>query len=122
MKYKSCGIALALALAVGFILTASSFSIAKGQEQDKAKPAPPAQETQDVTISGKVTGSEKNMVIVTDDMKAEHKVAVTSETKVTKGGKEATAADLKANAKVTVQARKASDGSWTALTIDIVGE
>jgi hypothetical protein len=69
-----------------------------------------------------VTGSEDNVLTVTDEQKAEHKLTVTSETKVTKGGQEASAADLKPNSKVAVQARKGSDGAWTAVSIDILSE
>jgi len=44
---------------------------------------------------------------------------VTSETKVTKSGKDATLADVKANDAVGVEATKGEDGTWTALKISV---
>ena len=140
MKHTSCGMAVSLALAVGAVLAAGSWSSVRAQEQnkektnqeqskpkeqpkDKAKEDAPSTETaEEVTISGQVTGGEDNVLTVTDEQKTEHKLTVTGETKVTKGGKEAAAADLKPNIMVTVQAKKGSDGAWTAVSIDIVGE
>ena len=139
MKHKSCGVAVSLALAAGTtVLAAGPWSSGAAQEQnqdktkqeqsrpkeqptDKAKEDAP-QTAEEVTVSGRVTGSENNVLTVTDERKAEHKLTVTSETKVTKGGQEASAADLKPNSKVTVQARKGSDGAWTAVSIDILSE
>ena len=138
MKYQSCGMAVALAL--GAVLAAGPWSSVVAQEQNKEKPkqeqprpeeqptdkakgdAPSSQGAEEVTVNGQVTGGENNVLTVTDEQKVEHKLTVTGETKVTKGGKEASAADVKMNSKVTVQAKKGSDGVWTALSIDIMGE
>ena len=139
MKLKSCGMAVSLSLALGAVLAAGPWSSgAQEQTKEKSKPeqskpkdqpadkakgdTPPAEGAEEVTLSGQVTGGENNVLTVTDEQKTEHKLTVTGETKVTKGGKEASAADLKMNSKVTVQARKGSDGAWTAVSIDIIGE
>ena len=140
MKYKSCGMAASLALAVGAVLAAGPWSSVAAQEQTKEKPkqeqskpkdqpadkakgdAPSAEQAEEVTLSGQVTGGENNVLTVTDEQKAEHKLTVTGETKVTKGGKEASASDLKPNSKVTVLAKKGGDGTWTAVSIDILSE
>lgn len=134
MKHKSCGVAASLALALGAVLAAGSWSSVVAQEQDKEKPkqeqptdkAKGGEQSphgaEEVTVSGRVTGGENDVLTVTDEQQAEHKLTVTGETKVTKGGQEASAADLKPNSKVTVQARKGSDGAWTAVSIDILSE
>jgi hypothetical protein len=134
MKHKSCGLAVSIAITLGSVLAAGSWSSAVAQEQDKEKPRQEQptdkakgdeqspQGAEEVTLSGRVTGGENDVLTVTDEKQAEHKLTVTGETKVTKGGKEASAADLKMNSKVTVQARKGSDGAWTAVSIDIVSE
>ena len=140
MKRKSCGMAVSLALAVGAVLAAGTWSSVAAQEQTKEKPkqeqskpkdqpadkakgdTPASEEVEEVTVSGQVTGSENNVVTVTDEQKVEHKLTVTGETKVTKGGQEASASDLKPNSKVTVQAKKGSDGGWTAVSINIVSD
>ena len=130
MKHKSCGVGVSLAL--GSVLAAGSWCsvVAQGQVKEKPKQEQPTdkakedapQTAEEVTVSGQVTGSENNVLTVTDEQKAEHTLTVTGETKVTKGGKEASAADLKMNSKVTVQAKKGSDGAWTAVSIDILSE
>ena len=140
MKHTSCGMAVSLALAVGAVLAAGAWSSVAAQEQTKEKPkqeqskpkdqpadkakgdTPSSETAEQVTLSGEVTGGENNVLTVTDEQKVEHKLTVTGETKVTKGGKEASATDLKPNSKVTVQARKGGDGAWTAVSIDIVSE
>ena len=135
MKLNTCGKAIALALTVGAALVSAPWSSGFAQEpnnsgsaqqekpKDKAKTGTAAaQQAETVTITGMVTGGDKNVLTVTDDKNAEHKVAVTSDTKVMKAGKAATAADLKPNDKVTVQAKTGSDGALTAMVIDIGGE
>jgi hypothetical protein len=129
MKFNSCGKAIALALTVGAALASAPWSSSFAQDpntttqQEKSKPkaGAAAQQADNVTINGMVTGGDKNILTVTDDKNAEHKVAVTSDTKVSKAGKAATAADLKPNDKVMVVAKPAADGSLTAVTIDISG-
>ena len=134
MKQKSCGVAVAIAIALVAVLAAGSWSSAVAQEQEKEKPkqeqptdkakkdTPSPEGAEEVTVSGKVTGSENNVLTVTDEQKAEHKLTVTGETKVTKGGQEASVSDLKPNSKVTVLAKKGGDGGWTAVSINIVSD
>jgi hypothetical protein len=133
MKFNTCGKAIALALTIGSSIALAPVSYGFVQEpnkdtaqQQKPKDRPigeqTAQPADTVTIIGMVTGGDKNILTVTDDKKAEFKVTVTSDTKVSKAGKAATAADLKPNDKVTVQAKSGTDGALTAMTIDIGGE
>ena len=131
MKFNSCGKAIALALTVGAALASAPWSSSFAQDpntttqQEKSKPKPgagAAQQAESVTINGMVTGGEKNVLTVTDDKNAEHKVTVTSDTKVSKAGKAATAADLKPNDKVMVVAKPGADGNLTAVSIEIGGE
>jgi hypothetical protein len=133
MKFNTCGKAIALALTFGTSLALAPSSYGFAQEpnkdtaqqekpKDKSKAGAAAQQANTVTITGMVTGGDKNVLTVTDDKNAEFKVTVTSDTKVSKAGKAATAADLKPNDKVTVQAKSGTDGALTAMTIDIGGE
>lgn len=89
-------------------------------------PAPPAKEakkkehkTDTTTISGTVATVTDSTVTIVDSQKAEHTVAVTSDTKVTKAGKDATLADVKANDVVAIEAKKGDDNTWTALKISV---
>jgi hypothetical protein len=133
MKFNTCGKAIALALTVGASIVSAPLSYGFAQEpnkdtaqQEKPKDKPnagaAAQQANTVTITGMVTGGEKNVLTVTDNKNVQFKVTVTSDTKVSKAGKAATPADLKPNDKVTVQAKSGTDGTLTAMTIDIGGE
>ena len=99
-------------LCLGLLLSGSVMA-----SQDPAAPAKDSQKTS--TINGKVSAVTDAALTIVDSAKAEHTVAVTSETKVTKSGKDATLADVKANDAVTVEARKGEDGTWTALKISV---
>ena len=99
-------------LCLGLLLSGSVMA-----NQDPAAPAKDSQKTS--TINGKVSAVTDAALTIVDSAKAEHTVAVTSETKVTKSGKDATLADVKANDAVTVEARKGEDGTWTALKISV---
>jgi hypothetical protein len=57
-------------------------------------------------------------ITIVDSQKAEHTITVNTETKVTKAGKDAALADVKANDVVTVEAKKAGD-TWTATKIAV---
>jgi hypothetical protein len=97
----------------------------KAGPQSKAAPQEPAQpkaQADPVTISGQLTAQKDNVLIVKDDQNNEHKVAVTAETKVVKGGKDAAVTDLKPNDKVMVIATKGSDGTLTATSIEASAE
>ena len=105
-------------LCLGLLLSGSVMA-----NQDPAAPAKDSQKKaekqQTSTINGTVSAVTDAAVTIVDSAKAEHTVAVTSETKVTKSGKDATLADVKANDAVTVEATKGEDGTWTALKIAV---
>lgn len=86
----------------------------------------PAQETKKkehkadtTTINGTVATVTDSAVTIVDGEKAEHTVAVNSETKVMKAGKDATLADVKANDVVAIEAKKGDGNTWTALKISV---
>ena len=84
-----------------------------------AKDSQKKEKAQTSTINGTVSAVTDSAVTIVDSAKAEMTVAVNSETKVKKGGKDATLADVKANDVVTVEAKKGEDGTWTALKISV---
>ena len=71
------------------------------------------------TISGTVTAVTDSALTIVDAQKAELTIAVTSETKVTKGGKEVALTDVKANDLVTIEAKKGAGDAWMALKIAV---
>ncbi len=105
-------------LCLGLLLSGSVLA-----KQEQSMPAKDSQKktekTQTSTINGTVSAVTDSALTIVDSAKAELTVAVTSETKVTKSGKDATFADVKANDSVTVEAKKAEDGTWTALKISV---
>lgn len=107
----------AVMLSLG-LLVSTSVAIASQEQampaKDKAK-----QEQQTTTINGTVAAVTDSALTVVDSQKAEHTLAVTSETKVTKGGKDAALADVKANDVVTIEAQKGEGNTWTALRIAV---
>ena len=104
-------------LCLGLLL---SGSVMAQQEQAPAKDSQKkAEKAQTSTINGTVSAVTDSALTIVDSAKAELTVAVTSETKVTKAGKDATFADVKANDTVTVEASKAEDGTWKALKISV---
>lgn len=112
--------ALGAAMLCLALLVLGSVTMAK---QDPAKPAQdPAQKEEKQktsTINGTVSAVTDSTLTIVDGKKAEHTLAVTGETKVTKAGKDATLADVKANDIVTVEATKGADNTWTALKISV---
>ena len=70
-------------------------------------------------ISGTVTAVTESALTIVDAQKAEHTVAITSETKVTKDGKDAALTDVKANDLVTIEAKKGAGDAWLALKIAV---
>lgn len=79
----------------------------------------PPMKSDTTTISGTVKAVTDSAVTIVDDQKAEHTVAVTSETKVTKAGKDAALTDVKANDVVTIEAKKGDGDGWMALKIAV---
>lgn len=100
------------------LLSPASFVMAK---QDQTTPAQPKKEEKmkTTTLNGTVSAVTDSALTIIDSQKAEHTLAVTSETKVTKGGKDATLTDVKANDVVTVEAQKGEGNTWTALRISV---
>jgi hypothetical protein len=99
------------------LLTSASVAIAK---QDQATPAKEKkQKAQTTMINGTVSAVTDSALTIIDSEKAEHTLNVTSETKVTKGGKDAVLADVKANDVVTIEAQKGEGNTWTALRISV---
>ena len=104
-------------LCLGLLLSGSAMA-----KQDPATPAKdPAKKAEKAknTISGTVSAITDSSLTIVDNAKAEHTLAITSDTKVTKGGKDATIADVKANDTVAVEASKGDDNTWTALRISV---
>lgn len=98
----------------------SSAGVMAKQDPAPAKdPQKKEQKTKETTINGTVSAITDSAVTIIDNQKAEHILAVTVETKVTKGGKDATLADVKANDVVTIEASKGEGDTWTALKITI---
>ena len=89
---------------------------AKKAEKDPAKKA---ENTKTSTLSGTVSAVTDSTLTIIDSEKAEHTLTLTSDTKVTKGGKDATLADVKANDTVTVEAKKGEGNTWTAMKISL---
>jgi hypothetical protein len=92
----------------------------------KQDPAAPAKETKQkqpkadtTTINGTVSAVTDSAVTIVDSEKAEVTVTVNGETKVTKAGKDATLADVKANDVVAVEVKKGDGDSWTAVRIAV---
>jgi hypothetical protein len=128
MKFNTIKISvMALALAgAGFVsglsVTANAQTQEKPTQEKPSTKAPSTKPAEAVTITGLLTAGDASGLTVTDAQKADHKVAVTTDTKVTKAGKDATLADLKMNDKVTIVAAKSSDGSLIASSIDVNAE
>ena len=105
-------------LCLGLLSSASVMAM-----QDQAQPAKDSSKKEKkshaTTINGTVSAVTDSAVTIIDSEKAEHTLAVTGDTKVTKGGKDATIADVKANDTVAVEARKGDDNTWTALRISV---
>src|SRR5215510_7051114 len=104
-------------LCLGLLLSAG-IAVAK---QDPAMPAKDQhkKEQKTTTLNGTVSAVTDSALTIIDSQKAEHTLAVTGETKVTKGGKDAVLADVKANDVVTIEARKDAGDTWTALKISV---
>ena len=116
MKLRALGAAM---LCVGLLLSANVIMA----KQDQAAPAKEAKKQEPkadtTTISGTVATVSDSAVTIIDSQKAEHTVAITSDTKVSKAGKDATLADVKANDVVAIEAKKGDDNTWTALKISV---
>ena len=93
-------------------------------KQDQAMPVKETkkkkeQKADTTTLNGTVSTVTDSTVTIVDSAKAEHTLAITSETKVTKAGKDATLADVKANDVVAIEAKKGEGDTWTAVKISV---
>ena len=98
----------------------SSAIMAKQEQTTPAKdPHKKEHKAKTTTINGTVSAVTDSAVTIVDTEKAEHTLTVTSETKVMKGGKDATLADVKAHDVVAIEATKGEGNSWTTLKISV---
>ena len=74
---------------------------------------------QTVTVNGMVSAVSETSVTIVDSKKAEKTITIDGNTKVTKAGKAATPADIKANDSVIVVAVKGEGDAWTAVSIKV---
>jgi hypothetical protein len=87
--------------------------------QEKQKPSEEQTAAQTVTVDGTVSAVSETSVTIVDATKAEKTIAIDTKTKVTKSGKAATLADIKANDKVVVVAIKGEGDALTAVSIKV---
>jgi hypothetical protein len=110
--------------ALGAAMLCLGLLVSAGIAMAKQEPTTPAQPKKEqkmktTTLNGTVSAITDSALTIVDSQKAEHTLTVTSETKVTKGGKEAALADVKANDVVTVEAQQGEGNTWTALRITV---
>jgi len=104
---------LGLLLSAGFVMAKQEPTTPARDQMKKEKTA---------MINGTVSAVTDSTLTIVDSKKAEHTLAVTSDTKVTKAGKDAAIADVKANDVVTVEVKKGEGNTWTALKISVNSE
>ena len=121
---KGIGAALlcaGLLLSVGLVTGTTAATPQETQKKEKTKPNPDQEKApapgDTVTVSGKVAAISDAKVTIVNDQKAELTVALTPETKITKGGKEVTVSDVKADDLVTILVRKGDGNSLMAVSI-----
>ena len=90
-----------------------------GQEKKNPDPAVSQTQPQTVTINGKVSAVSDTSLTVVDDQKAEQVITIDTNTKIMKGDKPATAADIKADDLVMVVANKGEGDALTAVSIKV---
>lgn len=109
--------------AIGQALATATYSQdpEKQPETKKQKPAEPEKQKapETITLNGKVSAVDDASVTIVDDQKASHTIVIDSATKISKAGKEAKAADIKADDAVVIEARKGEGDSLTAITIKV---
>ena len=88
-------------------------------QEKKTPDAASAEQPQTVTIAGKVSAVSDTSVTIVDEKKAEQTITIDTNTKITRGGKAATAAEIKANDAVTVVASKGEGNALTAISIKV---
>ena len=106
------GLSFAVLLAMFLMI---STGIGQSAQSGTQKTEPSAQT---VTIDGKVSAVSETSVTIVDEKKAEKTIVIDANTKITKSGKDATAADIKADDSVVVVA-KAEGDALTAISIKV---
>lgn len=101
------------------VITATQDPAPPAKETKKNKDQDKEQQKDTATINGTVANVTDSTVTIVDGQKAELTVAITSDTKVTKAGKDATFADVKANDVVAIEVKKGDGNTWTALKISV---
>src|SRR5262245_33096492 len=95
------------------LLSSASILMAKQEQTMPAKETKKKeQKTGPTTRGGTLASGTESAVTIVDSQKTEHTVTINSETKVTKAGKDATLADVKANDVVAIEAKKGEDNTW----------
>ena len=111
-----------LMLSFGAILLVSLVvPVSMGRPVTRLSVAPQEQEkaAQPITITGTVSAVSETSVTVVDAKKVEQTITIDANTKITKGDKAATAADIKANDSVEVVASKGEGTTLTAVSIKV---
>ncbi len=110
-------------LCVGLVFTLSVIAIpAMGQKSEvRHSSLASTQEmmAKKVTINGTVKSVTESTLTVVDSEKAEQTISLDAKTKITKAGKAATAADIKADDSVVIVANKGEGNALTAVTITV---
>jgi hypothetical protein len=101
------------------LLSSASIVMAKQDPAPAKDPQKKEQKTKTMMLKGTVSAVTDSAVTIVDSQKGEHTLTVTSETKVTKGGKDATLADVKANDVVAIEAMKGEGDTWMAMKISV---
>lgn len=115
-KTKKLGLGFGVLLVTVLMI---STGIGQSAQPQDPKPEPEVKMTaQTVTIDGKVAAVSETSVTIVDAKKAEKTITIDANTKITKSGKVATPADIKADDAVVVVA-KADGDALTAITIKI---
>jgi hypothetical protein len=115
-KTNKLGLGLGVLLATFLMI---STGIGRSVSSQDPKPEPGTEKAAPtVTIDGKVSAVSETSVTVVDAKKAEKTITIDANTKITKAGKAATPADIKADDAVVVVAKGEGD-VLTAVTIKI---
>jgi sorbitol-specific phosphotransferase system component IIBC len=109
---RKLGLGFAVLLAMFLMI---STGIGQSGQSGTQKTEPSAQT---VTIDGKVSAVSETSVTIVDANKAEKTIVIDANTKITKSGKDVTAADIKADDSVVVVA-KADGDALTAISIKV---
>lgn len=105
------GLSFAALLLVGLAVPVSfARPVTNAAQEMAAKP---------ITINGTVSAVSDTSVTVMDDKKVEQTITIDAKTKITKAGKAATPADIKANDAVIVVASKGEGAALTAVSIKV---